>query len=104
MFNPDQLRDKALLALEEFVQECRWRRPRRTFALRFALAYLCAYTGGRREPFDRLWRVLGDPKSPWSFSAADGALLAVYHAVGAKRDPQTEFALWRRRVEEERGR
>jgi hypothetical protein len=35
----DQLRDKALLALEDVVQECRYRQPRCRQSARFALAY-----------------------------------------------------------------
>src|SRR5438128_5531025 len=62
-FAHQQLRDKALLALEEIVQEARYRRPRRSFALRFALAYLWAYAGGKRDPFDELWRALGAHKT-----------------------------------------
>lgn len=91
---PDHLRQKALLALEEAVQICRYRRPRRSFALRFALAYLWAQARCGREPFDRLWKVLGDEKSPWSFSAADGALLALYVALEVERDPGIGLDLW----------
>ncbi|MGZ8347914.1 MAG: hypothetical protein ACXWUP_12460 [Allosphingosinicella sp.] len=101
-FAPDQLRDKALIALEEVVQECRYRRPRRTFALRFALAYLWASGGAQRAPFEQFWRVLGDQKSPWSFSAANGALLAIYRALDLERDEEVAMALWKRcKTEEE---
>ena len=50
--NQDQLRDKALLALEDAAQECRYRAPRRSFLLRFALAYLWSISRGDRAPFD----------------------------------------------------
>lgn len=100
-FGPDQLRDKALLALEEIVQECRYRRPRRSFAIRFALAYLWAMGGTDRRPFEQFWRVLGDEKSPWSFSSANGALLGIYRALGIERDEEVSMALWQRFQAEE---
>lgn len=100
-FGSEQLRDKALLALEEAVQECRYRRPHRSFALRFALAYLWALSGADRHAFDRFWRVLGDRKSPWSFGAANGALLAIYKVLGVERDEAVCLAVWRRRRDEE---
>ena len=95
-FGPDQLRDKALLALEDAVQECRYRAPRRSFAIRFALAYLWAYSGGERWPFDQLWRSLGDPMSPWSFSGANTDLNAIYRLLGLERPPEVEEEMWRR--------
>lgn len=98
-FASHQLRDKALLALEEVAQECRYRTPRRSFALRFALAYLWASGGGDRAPFERFWRVIGDRKSPWSFSAANGALLGIYAALGLDRDEEVAMAMWRRAEE-----
>ena len=100
-FGPDQLRDKALLALEECVQECRFGPARRSFAVRFALAYLWAYAGGEKKAFETFWRVLGDPKSPWSFSAADGALLAIYAQLGLTRDEAVAADLWRRKAAEQ---
>src|SRR4051794_33960890 len=90
----DQLREKALLALEDAVQECRYRTPRRSFAVRFALAYLYACSDVERAPFDDLWRDLGSPKSPWSFSVADGDLLRIYRALGLPRDEQVSTRLW----------
>ena len=100
-FTPDALRDKALLALEEAVQECRYRTPRRSFALRFALAYLWAYAPRDRRPLDDLWRALGEEKSPWSFSCANNALSAVYHALGIRRDDEIGNRFWRRWSTEE---
>jgi hypothetical protein len=101
MFSPESLRDKALLALEEAVQETRYHVPRRSLALRFALAYLFATGPGAgrpfdRRPFDELWRALFAEKSPWSFSMADTALSGVYRAIGAKRDEEIAMMLWRR--------
>ena len=95
-FGHDQLRDKALHALEEAVQEARFRSPRRCFALRFALAYLWAYGGGPRAPYDELWRALGRPKTPWSFSACDRALDEIHRALKIPRDEARSSALWAR--------
>jgi hypothetical protein len=101
-FDNHQLRDKALLALEEVVVECHYRTPRRSLAVRFALAYLWAYSSTGREPFDILWRSLSAEKSPWSFSAADRALLGIYRALNLERDDNVSHALWARRAAEER--
>ncbi len=100
--SPEALRDKALLALEDAVQECRYRTPRRSFAVRFALAYLWAYRGGSRDRFDELWAALGRPKSPASFSVANVALLRVYLALGLERDNAIEHRMWERWAEQER--
>jgi len=98
--NPEELRDKALVALEDAVQECRYRTPRRGFALRFALAYLWAYAGGSRKPFDRLCKDLGARKSPWSFSVANTSIGWVYKAVRVERDEAVVDRLWRRWTDE----
>lgn len=100
-FGTHQLRDKALLALEEVVQECRYRTPRRTFAVRFALAYLWAYSNTSRRPFDDLWNALGAEKSPWNFSVADTALLGIYRALSIERDEAIGQRLWLRWTLEE---
>ena len=91
-----QLRDKALLALEDAVQECRYRSPRPSFAVRFALAWLWAGSGVDRAPFDEYWRCLVAPKSQWSFSAADRALTELYCALGLERPHETGMAMWKR--------
>ena len=99
----DQLRDKAFLALEDAVQECRWRTPRPSFAVRFALAYLWVHSGrGDRKPYDELWKCLRAPKEMWSFSAADHALSALYFACKVKRPPDLAMDLWKRWAEHER--
>ena len=88
------LTEKALLALEEAVQECRYGTPRRSFAHRFALAYLSSMSRGDRAPFDALWKALGADKTPWSFSGADTAMLGVYIALGLKRDHEVAHRIW----------
>jgi hypothetical protein len=97
------LTEKALLALEEAVQLCRYQSPRRCFAYRFALAYLWSLRPGDRKPYDEMWKALGASKTPWSFSAADTALLAIYDALGLPRDPRVAHRLWSR-IEAERRR
>jgi hypothetical protein len=93
----DELVGKALLALEDAVQECRYRQPRRSFAIRFALAYLWTQAQSpARRPFVELWQALGAAKSPWSYSCADHALAFVYKAVGVERDNQVGMRLCRR--------
>src|SRR5687767_9995330 len=100
-FGPNELRAKAFVALEDAVQECRYRQPRRSFALRFALAYLWATSGADREPFEKFWRALGDPKSPWSFGIADSALVAIYRALGLERDHDLAMRMWQRHFRDE---
>ncbi len=91
-----QLRDKALLALEDAVQECRYRTPRPSFAVRFALAWLWVASGADRAPFNDFWRCLVAPKTNWSFSAADRALTELYSVLGLERPHATAMAMWRR--------
>jgi hypothetical protein len=99
----EQLRDKALLALEDAIQECRYRQPRPSFAVRFALAYLWVYSGADRKRFDELWRSLRSPKTPWSFSGADHALSAIYRALGVDRPDDIASLCWRRWTKHEGG-
>lgn len=89
-----QLRDKALLALEDAVQECRYRKPRASFAVRFALAYLWVYSGAGREPFDEFWRSFRAPHHPWTFSAANRALTFIYGQLGLERPEQVTWEMW----------
>jgi hypothetical protein len=100
-FSPDQLRDKALLALEDAVQECRYRQPRRSFAVRFALAYLWAHKGGSREPFEAFWRAYCAEKSPWSFSCADQSLMTIYVELGLERPHKVGMDMWQRWAQHE---
>jgi len=94
----EQLRDKALLALEDAVQECRYRTPRPSFAVRFALAFLWVQSGcGDRSAFDGLWAALRAPKRMWTFSAADRALTELYvAALGLTRPSDCAMEMWRR--------
>jgi hypothetical protein len=94
-FGPHQLRDKALLSLEESVQECRYRKSRRSLAIRFALAYLWSCQRGDRAPFDELWLALGQD-SMWRFRSADHALLGIYRQLDLKRDEDASMRIWQR--------
>ncbi|HEV2569454.1 MAG TPA: hypothetical protein VGT77_12315 [Sphingomonas sp.] len=94
-FTSPQLRAKALMALEEAVQECRVRAPRRTLAVRFALAYLWSLRPGDRKPYDDLWKALG-AEGIWRFSAADHALSCIYRQLEIARDDEIAMRLWRR--------
>ena len=101
MLTTDQLRAKALLALEDALQECRYRKPRRGYALRFALAWLWATSGADRRPFENFWRSLAHEKTPWSFGVADSALSEIYRALKVERDDAVAFAMWARRRKDE---
>lgn len=101
-FTAEQLRNKALLALEEAVQECRYRKVRRSFAIRFALAYLWSLKPTDREPFESLWEALQED-SMWRFSGADRALFAIYCHLGLTRCDDLTMKMWRARAKEERG-
>lgn len=100
-FGAEQLRDKALLALEEALQETRYRPVRRSMALRFALAYLWAFRPADRRPFDDYWKALAE-QTMWRFSSTDQALSGIYRALGVVRDDELAMRLWRQRQGEER--
>jgi hypothetical protein len=94
-FTPDQLRNKALLALEEAVQETRYGQVRRTIALRFALSYLWASGTADRRCFDQFWSALQEDHM-WRFSAADQALSSIYKQIGLERSHEVGMAMWTR--------
>ncbi len=92
---PEQLRDKALLALEEALQDLRYGQARRTFAVRFALAYLWAYRPGSRAPFEDFWRALAS-SAPWRIGPADQALAEIYRTLEVRRDDALAMQMWQR--------
>ena len=100
-FGADQLRDKALMALEEALQDVRYPPARRPLSLRFALAYLWTISRADRALFDEFWRALQET-TPWAFSSADMALTNIYGALGLKRDEAPSWHFWKARQEEER--
>lgn len=96
----DQLAEKALLALEEVVQECRYRAPRRSFMLRFTLGYLWAVRCGDRGPFDEFWSVLTAGEL-LRCQQAGWALARIYRYLDIERDEDVARRMWRKRQEEE---
>jgi hypothetical protein len=94
-FAANNLRDKALLALEEASQQCRYGQVPRTFAIRFALAYLWSLAPTSREPFDEFWRSL--PRDDmWRFGAASSALTGIYRHLGIEQNDELTMAMWKR--------
>jgi hypothetical protein len=94
-FGADELRAKALLALEEAVQECRYRKPHRSYAIRFALAYVWSLKPGSRKPYVDLWRAL-DEDGMFRFGSADQALSVVYRDLGLPRSADLAMSIWKR--------
>ena len=92
-FSDDQLRDKALYALEEAYEQCVDGPVKGTKALRFTLAYLANRTDDR-ACFDEFWRAVTDPmtgENPMIVgglrrSRAAGPLLRIYGAFGLRRE------------------
>lgn len=92
-FTPEQLRDKALYAVEEAFEQCRAGPVAPSRSLRFALAYL-ANPGGGREGFDMFWKaVTGAHDREWGPQAADllrvsnarAGLVGIYRSLGLER-------------------
>lgn len=90
------LRAKAILALEEAVHDCRYARVRRTFAIRFALAYLWSITQRERMPFKELWDALDSDNDVFRFSVADQALIVIHGQLGIERDHDQSMEMWSR--------
>lgn len=97
----NNLRAKALLALEEAAQECRYGQVQRTFAIRFALAYLWSLAPSSREPFDEFWKALAET-TMWRFGSADRALSGIYQQLGIQRNDELAMSLWQRANERQR--
>lgn len=84
-FGMEQLRDKALAALEEACEESRSGPVRRTMALRFALAFLANFERQERWPFDHFWQAVGDPRDIGRWQNANASLNAIYRLLGLTR-------------------
>jgi hypothetical protein len=84
-FSLDHLRAKALVALEEALEESRLAPVRRSWALRFSLAFLSNFST-ERDPFDDYWAALVEPKQPPRYASVNVALNRIYRAVGVERD------------------
>ena len=92
----DQLKIKALAALEEVAEATHDAPVAPTYALRFALAYLYAVSGGERWPFDGFWQAV---TRDWGSAdavrgaagigrsqSANACLNGIYLSIGIKRD------------------
>lgn len=88
------LTTKALLALEEVTQDCRYCVPERTFAIRFALAYLYALKPGDPEPYVDFWRRIADENGLFRFQFANRALEAIYRAHAIEREDPMARDFW----------
>ena len=84
-FGADQLRDKALEALEEAAAQSKKQPLVRTKALGFALAYLWAYSGGQRWPFVNFWRDIAGENDIGRSQGVNASLNAIYLALGLQR-------------------
>jgi hypothetical protein len=84
-FGTQQLREKALAALEEAAQRSSAGPVERTKALGFALAFLWALGGGDRGPFTWFWQSLATPEEIGRAQNVHASLNAVYRAVGLVR-------------------
>ena len=85
-FGAEQLRDRALLALEEAVADARKHPIHPTRASGFALAYLWAYGGGERGVFVWFWQSLPHDNDIGRSQNLNASLNAIYRAVGRVRD------------------
>ena len=81
----DQLRNKALAALEEAAEKSKARPVERTKALSFALAYLWATSGGERWPFVNFWRDVATENDIGRSQGVNASLNAIYLALGVQR-------------------
>ena len=81
----EELRDKALAALEEAAEQSKKQPLVRTKALGFALAYLWAFSGGERWPFVNFWRDIAGENDIGRSQGVNASLNAIYLALGLKR-------------------
>lgn len=98
----DDLRSKALIALEEVLQETRYGPVEPSRAVGFALAYLWNLAGGSRAPFDAFWRALRGENALHRFGYSEQALTLIYRELGVPRDEEVGWEMWRSAQERER--
>lgn len=84
-FTSDDLRNKALAALEEAAEQSRKAPIQRTKALSFALAYLWAISGGERWPFVNFWRDIAGENDIGRSQGVNASLNAIYVALRVPR-------------------
>jgi hypothetical protein len=83
-FGIDQLRAKALAALEEAAEQAKAGPIERTKALRFAMAFLWTISRSDRTLFDWLWVSLAEPHDITRSQNVSAALNAVREASRAQ--------------------
>jgi hypothetical protein len=88
------LTTKALLALEEVTQDCRYCVPDRTFAIRFALAYLYALKPGDPDPYVDFWRAIAGENDVFRFQFANRELDRIYRKLGLVREDPCVREIW----------
>jgi hypothetical protein len=88
---PERLRKLALDALEEVVAQADHEPVRRTWAVRFSLAYLSSLDRMRwrsGEPYRDFWRAMGIERRALRTSGLRSALATIYAWADLKRDPE----------------
>lgn len=88
------LTTKAFLALEEVTQDCRFCIPERTYAVRFALAYLYALKPGDPAPYIDFWRNMAGENDLFRFQFTNGALEAIYRLHRVEREDPMARDFW----------
>ena len=88
---PEGLRKLALDALEEVVASAEHGPVRRTWAVRFSLAYLSSLDRTRwrsAEPYRDFWRAMGLDGEALRRGALQSALSTIYACADLRRDPK----------------
>lgn len=80
-FAMHELRERAIAALAEAVEQTHQGPVKRTLALRFALAFLANFAD-ERWPFDNFWRAISGKLDNGRWQGANAALNAIKRAVG----------------------
>jgi hypothetical protein len=83
-----------LAALEEAAAQAQAGPIQRSKALAFSLAYLWAYSGGDRWPFDGFWRDLADPYDIGRTQSLNANLNAIHARLGIASFPSTPGRGW----------
>jgi len=87
----ERLRTLALDALEEVVAQAEQGPVRRTWAVRFSLAYLSSLDGVKwrsGEPYRDFWRAMSIEGKSLHRSALHSALSTIYAWADVRRDPE----------------
>jgi hypothetical protein len=79
----EQLRERALAAIDEAATKSHKGPVERTLALRFALAFLGNFSE-ERWPFDEFWKALQEPRDKERWASIIGARNGIYRVVGCK--------------------